>query len=199
MSGRGAWLWLLLAVIALSGCRSPDGEYRYAMKLVLSGNSASGARMLTGLAMTGHAPSQLRLGLLYRLGKGVPRDLRRAAHWFERAADQGDVGGQYWLAEAYGRGDGVPASPERPFQWFHRLAERGYAPAQERIARAYATGQGVPHDDRQAVVWLERAAKGGHHDAALRLAFAYRNGLLGLPRDSEQADAWEQANQLPRF
>lgn len=199
MSGRGVWRWLMLAMLVLPGCHAREGEYRYAMKLVLSGQSASGARMLSGLALTGHAPSQYRLGLLYQLGKGVPRDLNRAAYWFEQAARRNDVGGQYGLAEAYLRGAGVPASPERAFEWFHRLAERGYAPAQYQVARAYAEGRGIMRDDHLAVVWLERAAQGGHSEAARRLALAYRNGLLGLSRDPGQADAWEQTNQPPRF
>ncbi len=200
MSRLGIRLLFLLAISApLLGCDARNDQYRYAMKLVLSGTSASGARMLSGLATSGHAPSQFRLGLLYKLGKGVPRDLTRAAYWFDQAARQDDLGGQYELAEAYLRGDGVPASPSNAFSWFHRLAERGFAPAQYQVAQAYAKGRGIARDDRQSVIWLERAAKGGHHEAARQLALAYRNGLLGLPRDPEQATAWEQTTQPPRF
>ncbi|MBP8290689.1 MAG: sel1 repeat family protein [Chromatiaceae bacterium] len=188
-----------LALAALLGCDTQHSDYRYAMHLVLSGNAATGARMLHTLASIGHAPAQLRLGLLYQQGHGVPQDPRRAAHWFERAARQDDVGGQYLLAAAYQRGEGVPVSPEKAFEWFHRLAERGYAPAQFQVSRAYGKGEGVERDERLAVQWLERAANGEHHEAAKRLALAYRQGLMGLPEDPRQAEAWEHKTQLPRF
>jgi TPR repeat protein len=48
-----------------------------------------GARRLKVLAETGHALSQLRLALLYHVGQGMPRDYRKAANWYAKAAEQG--------------------------------------------------------------------------------------------------------------
>ncbi len=190
---------LLLALLALFGCDPQHDQYRQAMLRILHGDPATGARMLTALADNGYAPAQFRLGLLYRLGLGVTRHPYRAAYWFDKAARQNDVGGQYGLAQAYQRGDGVPKSPELAFQWFYRLAERGYAPAQYQVALAYAEGQGVNRDDLAAVQWLKRAATGAHLDAARRLAHAYRNGELGLLLDQQQAQKWEDKTQPRRF
>ena len=134
---RALFRCLLLSAALLAGCDDPrQGQYRLAMKQVFQRDYQAGATLLTTLAQNGHAPSQFRLGFLYRLGLGVPLNRRWACYWFEKAARQGDVGGKYWLAESYRRGEGVPRAPELAFQWFNRLAERGYAPAQYQVALA---------------------------------------------------------------
>ncbi|MBK8509465.1 MAG: sel1 repeat family protein [Candidatus Competibacteraceae bacterium] len=171
---------LLGSLLLLGGCDEQQGQYRLAMKHLFQRDYPAGAALLATLSDNGHAPAQFRLGFLYRLGFGVPRNPRLAIYWFEKAARQGEVGGQYWLAESYRRGEGVPASPELAFQWFQRLAERGYAPAQYQVALAYADGLGIAKNESSAVGWLRKAVAGGHADAARRLARAYRHGELGL-------------------
>jgi hypothetical protein len=189
----------LLGVLLLLGCDPRQRQYRVAMQQLFHHDYRAAALTLGSLAENGHAPAQFRLGMLYRLGLGVPRNPRRAVYWFEKAARGDDVGGQYWLAESYRRGEGVPVSPELAFQWFHRLAERGYAPAQYQVALAYANGSGVARDEQEAVNWLQRASAGGHADAARRLAQAYRNGELGLPRGPRLAEEWERKTQPAGF
>lgn len=192
-------LCLALALPAMVGCSPEQSQFRYAMNLVFSGQVAAGARMLKVLAETGHAPSQLRLALLYHLGQGVPRDYRKAAHWYAQAALQGEVGAQYALGVFYLRGVTGPPDPPRAFAEFLKLAERGYAPAAYYVGMAYAEGQGVTRDEGEAVAWLARAAEGGHGEAAKRLAKAYREGEWGLAVDARAAEQWEQKAQPPRF
>ena len=189
----------LLGVLFLLGCDPQQRQYRVAMQQLFNQDYRAAALTLGSLAENGHAPAQFRLGMLYRLGLGVPRNPRRAIYWFEKAARQDDVGGQYWLAESFRRGEGVPVSPELAFEWFHRLAERGYAPAQYQVALAYAEGRGVAQDNSAAVAWLQRASAGGYPDAARRLARAYRHGELGLSHDPKQAADWERKTQPAQF
>jgi TPR repeat protein len=190
---------ILCGALLLAGCDPQQAQYRLAMQQLFQRDYRAGAATLASLAENGHAPSQFRLGMLYRLGLGVPRNPRLASYWFEKAARRDDVGGQYWLAESYRRGEGVPTSPELAFEWFHHLAEQGYVPAQYQVALAYTEGRGITRDDSAAVVWLQRAGGSGHPDAARRLARAYRNGELGLPRDPQQAAEWEGKTQPARF
>ena len=196
---RFPYFLILLAALLLAGCDPQQVQHRMAMQQLLYRDYRAAALTLTALAENGHAPSQFRLGMLYRLGLGVPHNSRLAVYWFEKAARQDDVGGQYWLAESFRRGEGVPVSPELAFEWFQRLAERGYSPAQYQVALAYADSRGVACDEPAAVAWLQRASAGGYTDAARRLARAYRNGELGLPHDPEQAAKWEQKTQPARF
>lgn len=132
------YILALLGVLLLLGCDPQQRQYRVAMQQLFHHDYRAATLTLGSLAENGHAPAQFRLGMLYRLGLGVPRNPRRAVYWFEKAARGDGIGGQYWLAESFRRGEGVPVSPELAFEWFHRLAERGYAPAQYQVALAYA-------------------------------------------------------------
>ena len=56
------------------------------------------------LAMTAEAGSvdaQVAVGTAHYLGRGAPKDLGRAAHWFREAAKGGDVGSQYTPAAGW--------------------------------------------------------------------------------------------------
>ncbi len=116
MRGRFPRALALLGVLLL-GCDPQQHQYRVAMQQLFHRDYRAATLTLTSLAQNGHAPSQFRLGTLYRLGLGVPRNARLAIFWFEKAARQDDVGGQYWLAEvpALGRAGLRPgAIPGRP-------------------------------------------------------------------------------------
>ncbi len=93
-------------------------------------------RLLLGTVVL--LPVAFIMALLYHLGQGVPRNSRKAAHWYAQAAQQGEVGGQYGLAVSYLRCSIGPPDPQRAFAEFLKLAERGYAPAS--YARASAMG-----------------------------------------------------------
>ena len=49
-------------------------------------------------AEQGHMEAQETLAILYELGEGVKKDSVRAAHWYAKAAEQGDVGAKQALA-----------------------------------------------------------------------------------------------------
>ena len=46
------------------------------------------------LARQDHAEAQLFMGVLYRYGLGVEQDQLKAAYWYERAANNGDIDAQ---------------------------------------------------------------------------------------------------------
>ena len=50
------------------------------------------------LARSGNAEAQRRIGLMYWVGKGVPKNLGEAKHWLSEAASQGDKIAQQRLA-----------------------------------------------------------------------------------------------------
>jgi len=58
-------------------------------------------------AFQGHADAQYYLGLMYALGKGLPRDYEKAAIWYRKAAEQGYADAQFDLGRLYAVGDGV--------------------------------------------------------------------------------------------
>ena len=68
------------------------------------------------------APAQYKVGSSYQLGAGTPKDLTKAAEWYERAAKQGHARAQYSVAILYGAGFGVPRDYERAYIWYSLAA-----------------------------------------------------------------------------
>lgn len=122
------------------------------------------------LARAGNAAAQRNIGQLYRLGLGVPKDLKVAANWYRLAADQGLSRAQANLGVMYLRGEGVERDPVRAASWFAKAAEQGHTISQYNLALMLEQGYGVPRDTRQAARWFSEAAEGGHDKASDRLA-----------------------------
>ena len=76
-------------------------------------------------AEQGDAKSQFKLGKIYSLGKGVPRDYAEAVRWYRKAADQGDAHAQYALGFMYYNGQGVPRDYAEAVRWFRKAADQG--------------------------------------------------------------------------
>src|SRR5580704_6155687 len=52
-------------------------------------------------AAAGHLREELRLACDYLAGRGVPRDLSKAAYWYQKAANQGDTGAEVQMGYFY--------------------------------------------------------------------------------------------------
>ena len=119
-------------------------------------------------AESGNAAAQIDLAHAYHDGTdGLKPNDEEAVKWFEKAAQQGDLDGQYNLAIAYYHGFGVKKNLIEAVKWFTKAADQGYAGAQYILASAYQNGMGgVPKDIVQADMWLALAEAGGHPDAS---------------------------------
>ncbi len=83
-------------------------------------------------AEQGDAKSQFKLGKIYSLGKGVPRDYAEAVRWYRKAADQGDANAQYALGFMYHKGQGVPQNYAEALRWYTKIAASCFASTQAR-------------------------------------------------------------------
>ncbi len=101
-----------------------------------------GVERVKEAAQTNDPKAQYRLGSLYRLGFGVPKDVVLAFTWMRKSAENGDPRAQYSLGCMYDRGIGVAPNPSESARWF---------------ATAFANG------DRMAVI---RAKSGTHGNNA---------------------------------
>ena len=122
------------------------------------------------LARAGNAAAQRNIGQLYRLGLGVPKDLKVAANWYRLAADQGLSRAQANLGVMYLRGEGLPRDPVKAADWFNKAAEQGHVISQYNLALMLEQGFGVPRNTREAAKWFAEASDGGHDKAGDRLA-----------------------------
>jgi hypothetical protein len=96
---------LMLVAIAGAAVAGPleDGEAAYQRE-----DYATAYRLLGPLADQGNAEAQDRLGTMYVVGEGVPKNNSEAVKWYRRAADQGNADAQSHLGLMYAAGEGVP-------------------------------------------------------------------------------------------
>jgi TPR repeat protein len=108
---------------------------------------------LMSSAESGAIQAQFRLGMLYKEGKGVPRDPARYALWMRKAADQGLAAAQVRLIGLYEEGVGVDKDPGQAAQWAMRAAAQGEVAGQVALVTDYYYGRGVPRNYVEAIKW----------------------------------------------
>ncbi len=165
-------------------------------------NDDQGIRLedLQRLAESGDADSQYILGLLYEVGKGVEKDPKAAAEFYEKAAQQGHGKAMTNLGAMYHKGLGVPQDPEKARYWYEKAAEAGLPKAQYNLALFYAGQEPGQRDLNKTRYWFTQAAQQGHPRAQVNLGVMYAEGL-GVEPDLEKAVFWlsEAARQgLPQ-
>jgi cell division septation protein DedD len=118
------------------------------------------------LADRGDADAQFNMGQAYRLGRGVPADLKIAQSWFEKAAAQGHQESQ---ANAglllFQNGDRTGA-----LTWLRKAADRGDPRAQYVLGTAMFNGDFTTKDWPRAYAYMSRAAAQGLSPAKSSLA-----------------------------
>jgi len=134
-------------------------------------------------AEMGVVEAQDELGDYYRLGYGVPRDLKKAATWYEKAANQGDLFAQLDTARVYlkkGYGETVGSIRDHDFaqavKWYEKLAKQGCCEAQIQVGIWYYYGWlhlCKPKNIEKAVKFFKKAVEGGAIEANLILAQIY--------------------------
>lgn len=80
-------------------------------------------------AAEGNAQAQWELGKRYSDGRDVPKNLRKAARWYSRAAKQGHVEARFYLGNCYLHGWGVKKNEERARRLFRMAADQGHSGA----------------------------------------------------------------------
>jgi TPR repeat protein len=130
--------------------------------------------------------AQHDLAAVYTAGHGgVKQDYKRAAFWFEQAADRGIANAAYNLGVLYHQGLGVKANLETALDWYRKAATMGHPEAQYNLGIAYIEGIGVGYDPVKAAQYFKSAADQDIMEAAYNLGLIYENGLLGNAKPDE--------------
>ena len=143
----------------------------------------------TKAAEQGDANAQLKLGVCFHYGRGVPQSYEKAVEWFTKAAEQGNASAQLNLGYYYGKGRGVIQSYEKAAKWFTKAAEQDVASAQLKIGICLKYGRGVSQSYEKSLYWLLKAAEQNDAEAQCLVARCYEEGI-GVMRDSELATEW---------
>ena len=81
-------------------------------------------------AKQGLAKAQLKLGVMYHNGQGVPQDYKESIKWLRLSADQGNAKAQSSLGWMYDNGEGAGQDYKEAVKWYRLSADQGDAGAQ---------------------------------------------------------------------
>jgi TPR repeat protein len=153
-----------------------------------STSNAEVVRRLQKHVDKGNAEAQYALGDSYFSGGyGLKQSSKRAFHFYELAAAQGDARAQSKLGFCYEMGEGVKINYTTAEQWYRRAAEQGHPPAQYNLGTMFRNGKGVAQSYDEAVKWWRLAAAQGDVVVAvygLGVCHAYGQGV---PQDDHEA------------
>ena len=142
------------------------GDTATAWQAYLKGDREAAVAELRVLAQAGDAEAQYALATAYSDGLALPRDYRRAAEWYEKAALQGHSRAQFNLGFLHytGAGEGADALPRdnaEALRWLIPAAEAEVPMAAFLLGRLYHYGLGVTADQEAALRWSRLAAQRG--------------------------------------
>jgi localization factor PodJL len=151
--------------------------------------SPAATAALRAQADAGNANAQYELATRYAEGRLMPRDLKLAAEWYEKASAHGVVPATYRLGSLYEKGYGVTRDFARAKALYQKAAEQGHSHAMHNLAVLIAEGGDGKPDYATAAVWFRKAAEFGIRDSQYNLAILYARGL-GVSQDLVQSYMW---------
>jgi hypothetical protein len=146
----GLALWLAAAPAVAS-------DFGQAASLYRSGKYERALEILQPMAASGDPYAQFTIGVMYDDGRGVPKNLKLAHHWYLRAARGGLADAQFMAGMFYAVGRGRPQDVERAYIWLDLAAAGGYPDAER--ARDQEMGEMTPaelHRAQAAAVRMQR-------------------------------------------
>jgi TPR repeat protein len=162
-------------------------------------NYAQALKEIIPLARAGNADAEHLLGLMYYMGRGVPRDYKQAFSWHYKAAVQGKADAQYVIGAMYYTGNAVPQDQKLAVEWFRKAAEQGHPDAQHALGLMYRYHvAGMPQDFVLAYMLWNLAAANGHHNAIEQRASIVKQ-MTQEQVDEAQAMSrnWKPGTPLP--
>lgn len=139
-------------------------------------------------AKAGDPAAQTLIAEILRNGEGMPRDLKQAAFWYQKAADGGDPNAmlQYSLLLLNG-GSGVARDKAKSDQYMEKAAKAGQPVAAFNWALVLVSQKPGPEGMKAALPFYEVSAQKGIPDSQYALSQIYLN-LPGIP-DEKRATA----------
>ena len=179
--------WFRLA----AGRGDPQGAFALAMAYMkgsgVDEDPKAARPFLDQAAAAGHSGALYNLGLLNI--DAELQDFGKAADYFRRSAELGNMDAAYALALLYKDGRGVPKDLARAAKWMKQSADENIVAAQLEYAIMLFNGEGIATDEPAAARYFAKAAATNNPVAANRLARLLATGR-GVPRNLVEAMKW---------
>lgn len=152
-----------------------------AMAAFNSGDKATAFEMLSREAAAGNSDAQVKLGYMYAVGAGVPKNPAEAFRLFSASAERGNGEGMSGVGSAYRLGSGVAPDIGMAIQWFCRGIAAGNPRALNNLGLLPARGEGVSRDIVEARrLWVQAVVRGARNAPAnLGLSYLYPTASAG--------------------
>ena len=151
----------LILIVAISFSTTSQAGLAFALTDV----SAGVFRFQVKLAEQGNPEAQYKVGEMYEMGKGVPKNIKMANEWFEKSAKQGHKKSSYKILYNEINKNGLNDFTKSQLGNIRSEAAAGNADAQYFLGKMYAAGVGVPKSLTNALTWLNKATFNGIPEA----------------------------------
>lgn len=165
------------------GGRAPDdafGAYQRGLYL-------TALNLATPRAENGDAAAQTLAAEIYARGLGVPTDLKKAAEWYGKAADQGVTEAQYRYAAMLLQGKYITRDKAKAEKLMKAAAEAGNPMAQFNYGQLLMSTHTDDTGIDLAYPWFEKAADAKLADGEYAVSQILTNGTLKIKRDDVKA------------
>ena len=157
---------MLAAIGTISALAPAWADVRAGVVAWENGDYQHAVREWRGPAAAGDASAQFNLGQAYRLGRGVPLDLKLAEDWYRKAAAQGHADAE----DNYGLVLFLNGKKREAMTWIRKAAARGEPRALYVLGTASFNGDLAEKDWARAYALLSRASALGVSQATASLA-----------------------------
>ena len=140
-------------------------------------------------AKLGDADAMWWMGIRYRDGEWVERDLEKAFDWFQKSAKAEDANGMCLLGDCYRDGEGTGHNIEEAIHWYEKSAALENSYAMWRLGMLYDAGNGVPENPVLGAEWYRKSAEAGNVQGMYYLALDYEYGT-GVEQNDAEAKKW---------
>lgn len=140
----------------------------------------------------GDAAMAVQLGAAYFFGQYLEKQPARGVELFRKAAEQGNIDGQFRLAYALANGKGVAKDVAEAARLYELAARKGHPTAQKNLGLLYRDGKAGPADPVAAWALFDLAAERGNAKAAEHrdaLALSDERKELARQRKAEWSEA----------
>ncbi len=130
---------VVLITILITGALSDhvvaanDSDFMEAAKRAIRLKDYSKAASLYhSSALNGNVDAMYQLGVLFQMGRGVPKDHAKAVEWYKKATEQGHMRAQFNLGTMYESGWGTTPNYLMAYKCYQKAAAQGYDKAESK-------------------------------------------------------------------
>lgn len=163
---KAVWLAAAMGVALVAPAYAQDNPVKTGVEAWERGDYRAAVDAWRRPAMAGDADAQFNLAQAYKLGRGVPTDLKQAEDWYRRAAAQNHPQAE----DNYGLALFQNGKTEQAVEWLTRSASRGEPRAQFVLGTMFFNGDAVEKDWVRAYALMTRASQSGLDQASEALA-----------------------------